>query len=218
MTRDRRTPPTEESAEPDAALEQMTDYLIRTGRARPTTITPSSAPAAPPASTEDQSSPAEPSKNTKPYRRVNVKGTSRPRRDPNVPRPRTVVGAQAVKHGRARAPEDLILEIVERPKTRGDCMGEMRPCPWVGCKQHLYLDVNPVTGAIRIAFPDLEPWELEHTCALDVADRGGITLEEVGQITNVSRERIRQVETIALLKIKRTDREFEDPIPDRDED
>ena len=43
-------------------------------------------------------------------------------------------------------------------------------------------------------FPDLDVWELEDTCALDVADRGGITLEEVGEILNLTRERIRQVE------------------------
>jgi DNA-directed RNA polymerase sigma subunit (sigma70/sigma32) len=40
------------------------------------------------------------------------------------------------------------------------------------------------------------------TCALDVADRGGITLEEVGAIMNLTRERIRQVETRGLLKLR----------------
>ena len=78
----------------------------------------------------------------------------------------------------------------------------MRPCPWVACKHHLYLDINPETGSIKINFPDLEPWELKHTCALDVAERGGITLEEVGEIMNLTRERIRQVEVRGLLKLK----------------
>jgi DNA-directed RNA polymerase sigma subunit (sigma70/sigma32) len=35
-----------------------------------------------------------------------------------------------------------------------------------------------------------------------VADRGGITLEEVGAILNLTRERIRQVEVRGLAKIK----------------
>jgi hypothetical protein len=78
----------------------------------------------------------------------------------------------------------------------------VRPCPWVACKHHLYLDINPETGSIKINFPDLEPWELKHTCALDVAERGGITLEEVGEIMNLTRERIRQVEVRGLLKLK----------------
>jgi hypothetical protein len=89
-----------------------------------------------------------------------------------------------------------------RPQTRAECRGEARPCPWVACKFHLYLDVNPETGSIKLNFPDLEPWELPHTCALDVAERGGITLEEVGEIMNLTRERIRQVEVRGLIKLK----------------
>jgi hypothetical protein len=89
-----------------------------------------------------------------------------------------------------------------RPRTRGECAGAARPCPWVGCKHHLYLDVSPDTGSIQIVRPDLEPWELPHTCALDVADAGERTLDEVGQVMNVTRERVRQLEVRALLKIK----------------
>ncbi len=91
---------------------------------------------------------------------------------------------------------------IPRPTSRAECKEEMRPCPWVACKHHLYLDINPETGSIKINFPDLEPWELKHTCALDVAERGGITLEEVGEIMNLTRERIRQVEVRGLLKLK----------------
>jgi hypothetical protein len=91
---------------------------------------------------------------------------------------------------------------IPRPTSRAECQEEMRPCPWVACKHHLYLDINPETGSIKINFPELEPWELKHTCALDVAERGGITLEEVGEIMNLTRERIRQVEVRGLLKLK----------------
>ena len=94
-----------------------------------------------------------------------------------------------------------VLDI-ERPKTRADCKQEARPCPWVACKHHLYLDINPETGSIKINFPDLEPWEMKHTCALDVADAGALTLEEIGLITNLTRERIRQVEVRGLIKLK----------------
>jgi hypothetical protein len=91
---------------------------------------------------------------------------------------------------------------IPRPQSRAECSAESRPCPWVACKHHLYLDVNPETGSIKINFPDLEPWQLPQTCALDVADRGGITLEEVGEIMNLTRERIRQVEVRGLLKLR----------------
>lgn len=89
-----------------------------------------------------------------------------------------------------------------RPRTRGDCRDAPRPCPFVGCKHHLYLDVNPETGTIKLNFPDLEPWELAETCSLDVADRGGAVLEDVGGIMNLTRERIRQVEVRALFQLK----------------
>ena len=94
-----------------------------------------------------------------------------------------------------------VLDI-DRPQTRAECKNEARPCPWVACKHHLYLDINPETGSIKINFPELEPWELEHTCALDVAERGALTLEEIGLITNLTRERIRQVEVRGLMKLQ----------------
>jgi hypothetical protein len=43
---------------------------------------------------------------------------------------------------------------------------------------------------------------MTETCALDVADRGGTTLEEVGAIMNLTRERIRQVEVKGLAKLE----------------
>ncbi len=90
----------------------------------------------------------------------------------------------------------------ERPVTRGDCVALDRPCPYVGCKHHLYLDVDPLTGSIKFNFPNLEPWELQETCALDVADRGGLVLEEVGGLLNLTRERIRQLEVRGLMKMR----------------
>jgi len=89
-----------------------------------------------------------------------------------------------------------------RPRTRAECWDQPRPCPWVSCKHHLYLDVNPETGSIKLNFPDLEVWEMKETCSLDIADKNGITLEEVGDIMNLTRERIRQVEVRGLLRLK----------------
>jgi hypothetical protein len=94
------------------------------------------------------------------------------------------------------------VDDVQKPKTRAECIGSERPCPFVSCKHHLYLDVSARTGAIKLNFPDLEVWEMTETCALDVADRGGTTLEEVGAIMNLTRERIRQVEVKGLAKLE----------------
>ncbi len=94
------------------------------------------------------------------------------------------------------------VEDVQKPRTRAECLDGERPCPFVSCKHHLYLDVSARTGAIKLNFPDLEVWEMTETCALDVADRGGTTLEEVGAIMNLTRERIRQVEVKGLAKLQ----------------
>ncbi|HMR73767.1 MAG TPA: sigma factor-like helix-turn-helix DNA-binding protein [Polyangiaceae bacterium] len=64
------------------------------------------------------------------------------------------------------------------------------------------MDVSPKTGAIKLNFPDMEVWELPDTCALDIADRGGVTLEDVGAIMNLTRERIRQLELQALNRLE----------------
>jgi hypothetical protein len=100
--------------------------------------------------------------------------------------------------GRMLYPE---VDDVERPRMRSECGDAPRPCPFVSCKHHLYLDVSARTGAIKLNFPDLEVWEMSETCALDVADRGGTTLEEVGAIMNLTRERIRQVEVKGLARL-----------------
>jgi hypothetical protein len=107
-------------------------------------------------------------------------------------------------------------EEVDKPKTRAECMTGQRPCPFISCKHHLYLDVNPETGSIKLNFPDLEVWEMKETCSLDVADRGGVTLEEVGEILNLTRERIRQVEVRGLLKLKLAAPDMTIPAPRND--
>lgn len=100
--------------------------------------------------------------------------------------------------GRALYPE----RATRRPETRADCDLVPRPCPFVACRYHLYLDVSPATGAIKLNFPDLEPDELRETCVLDVADAGGESLEHVGELANLTRERIRQIEQKALVRLR----------------
>lgn len=108
---------------------------------------------------------------------------------------------------------DEVRELLaaERPKTRADCVNGPRPCPWVGCQHHLYLDVNHI-GSIKINHrPGLDVgatlFAMTDTCTLDVAALGGLTLDEVGLRLNVVRERIRQVEVDALKKLHKKIRE-----------
>jgi hypothetical protein len=91
---------------------------------------------------------------------------------------------------------------IERPKTRGECADGERPCPWVSCKYHLAIDVNEENGALKVNFPHLEVWDMPETCALDVADRGGIVLERAAELMNLTRERVRQVELVAVNRLR----------------
>lgn len=112
-------------------------------------------------------------------------------------------------------------ERAQRPRTRGECLDGERPCPWVGCRWHLALDVGERAGTLhsytRHSLPirgttaeDFEWWSdvlvarVEHaseTCALDVADSGGVTLQRVATLLGVTRERVRQIEAKALRHV-----------------
>jgi len=87
-----------------------------------------------------------------------------------------------------------------RPRTRGECEHGQRPCPYVGCKFNLYLEVSR-NGSIKFNFPDLEPDEMTVSCVLDVAERGGITASGAGPLLNLTRERVRQIEVAAIDKL-----------------
>jgi hypothetical protein len=105
---------------------------------------------------------------------------------------------RALAVGRVEFPPEA---LGERPRTRGECEEGVRPCPFVSCKYHLYLDASRVNGSIKLNFPDLEVGEMQDSCTLDVADGGGATLERVGHLMNLTRERVRQVEQIALARV-----------------
>jgi hypothetical protein len=90
---------------------------------------------------------------------------------------------------------------LRRPRNRSECAAGPRPCPWVGCLYHLFLDVHPATGSIKFNHPDFEPWEMPVSCALDIACVGDNTLEQVAAAMNTTRERIRQIEEATLRRL-----------------
>lgn len=86
-----------------------------------------------------------------------------------------------------RLPIHSDLDEAQRPRVRADCLeggqNEARPCRWKDCYYYLKHE--------------------KASCVLDIADEGGITLEEVSEVMGVTRERIRQIETLALKKLAR---------------
>jgi hypothetical protein len=59
--------------------------------------------------------------------------------------------------------------------------------------------------------------DLTETCALDVADRGPHTLNEIGELLNLSRERVKQVVEETLTKIRKTGLAEKPELTDRGE-
>jgi hypothetical protein len=97
---------------------------------------------------------------------------------------------------------------------RGDSAGTLAPCTWLSCRYHLAFDVNPITGAVKSNFPDIDPAALPVSCVLDVADQNGTTLEETAAIFNLTRERIRQLEVSAVARVRSADTYDTDVIED----
>jgi len=87
------------------------------------------------------------------------------------------------------------------PRTRSECLTAPRPCPWVGCRYHLALELGP-NGQPLLDSTERRPWEMAETCALDVADRGQHTQTEVAQFFGVSRAAIHETEHRALEKLR----------------
>lgn len=104
---------------------------------------------------------------------------------------------------KTRLERDFEEHGVRRPRTRGECKNGPRPCPWVGCRHHLYLEVNPHSGSLKLNFGAVDLHCLPYTCSLDIADKGRAVLEQVGHVLNLTRERARQIEMHALLELRR---------------
>lgn len=101
---------------------------------------------------------------------------------------------------RAELPPSINAEH-PRPAVRGECPPPGEPCPHVSCRYHLAIDVAPSTGNLIYNWPDRDVDASPYRCTLDEADRGGLTLEEVADRLNLTRERVRQIEASALAKL-----------------
>ncbi|MBU1218723.1 DNA-binding protein [Myxococcota bacterium] len=123
-------------------------------------------------------------------------------------RPRTKLAKRLTKEEKKMSSFLAQWMEEEMPRTRAECCYGIRPCPYVRCRYNLYLEVKK-NGAIS-GNHKCEPWEMEHSCALDVSEKGHHTLDQVGDFLNLTRERVRQIESDALEKLKDSDVSIEE--------
>lgn len=95
-----------------------------------------------------------------------------------------------------------------RPRTRGDCEGLPRPCPFVGCRYNTFLDVD-VRGKIRVAPRRRRLGPLgapaETSCSLDVAHAASSNRHETAEAMGLGYEAVRQIEVEAIAELRRRD-------------
>jgi hypothetical protein len=82
--------------------------------------------------------------------------------------------------------------------TRGACRKLAGPCPHAMCRFNLTSEHRDNRGAKpnEVHLP-----VVHEACALEAADRGGMTLEEIAMRLSLTRERVRQIELGALKKL-----------------
>ena len=118
------------------------------------------------------------------------------RRPPRVAAPRTVLSIREIEREAYLVPR----QRRRLPATRGECP-TYRPCPYVTCRYHLAYHVT-ATGSIQATHPDVPLEAMPVTCALDAAEVGPLSLDEIGEIMNLSYEAVRRIERAALAKIR----------------
>jgi DNA-directed RNA polymerase, sigma subunit (sigma70/sigma32) len=82
--------------------------------------------------------------------------------------------------------------------TRGACRKLPGPCPHAMCRFNLTTERRDNRGAkpAQIHLP-----VVREACALEAAEQGGMTLEEIAMRLSLTRERVRQIELGALKKL-----------------
>lgn len=119
-------------------------------------------------------------------------------------KPKSIQARVPISQGEKAAWVEYPKDAV-RPTFRAQCMRGPRPCPWVSCRWHLYLDVSR-NGSIKFNFPHLEPWELKHSCALDFCSQrdDGQSFDEIGSALGLTRARAQQLAEIAMARLEIT--------------
>lgn len=96
----------------------------------------------------------------------------------------------------------------QRPRTREQCLSIPRPCPFVGCRHHLLLEVA-ADGRIfkNFDFDEDDEWsvavalvDMPETCSRDVAERGSLDQRAIAVVLNTTQQNVSLAERSGYLR------------------
>ena len=118
---------------------------------------------------------------------------------PSLPDWRPAIAPRDLKPIVKRDPEGKLPRAL--PLNRSACADIPRPCPYVSCRYNLYTDVTP-RGYLVIRDCEPEDMPADRSCALDLAEDGEHTQEEVGELIGVGGPRVLLIEASALARMR----------------
>jgi hypothetical protein len=94
-----------------------------------------------------------------------------------------------------------------RPRTREDCAGVLRPCPYVTCRHNLFVDgTEGKDGRSYLKKSCAEPDQMDpkSSCVLDVVEDNpdGMSQGDVARAMGLTQQRVDQLERSASEKLK----------------
>lgn len=94
-----------------------------------------------------------------------------------------------------------LYEPEPRPKTRAECKDGPRPCPYLGCRHHLYSDEHDTGRQPRF---NVEAMERDRpSCSLDVADDGNARdVDEISKLTGLWHTNVEAALESAMQKLE----------------
>jgi hypothetical protein len=95
-----------------------------------------------------------------------------------------------------------IVEVTAPPATRGDCLAIARPCPRYLCRHNLSVEDERAGRPHHGVSPPPVIVVKAESCALDVAERGGLSYRALGAVLQITRQRAEQVAARAARKLQ----------------
>jgi hypothetical protein len=92
---------------------------------------------------------------------------------------------------------------IERPKTRGECLNEARPCPWIACRHHLLIEVAIAKpriskGRVRDARPTTIRLNRPSRGMIKLGRRSGLDYTDASELVHVWIDEA--VEALSLMR------------------